>query len=142
MRCPDCEKFVSYDDSNEPEINDENIDDDGAISIGARIVLTCADCGNELKECEFNLDGNVPDEIAELHKGEGHELELTADSSELTTRSGYFKKGLFVPAYGRYAKTFYGVDVNYSVSCSCQEESVFSGNLMDDVQASSMDELV
>lgn len=144
MRCPECRKFASYDDSTEPDINSENIDNDGKISIDARIVLTCADCGTELKEAEFNLETNMPDEIVELHKGDDHYFELEISNQELTTKSGNFKKGVFVPAYGGYAKTFYGVNLTVEVKCKCQKQEdplLFSVDLEDDIQASSMEEL-
>jgi hypothetical protein len=62
MRCPDCNKFVSYDDTTEPEHNLEiNDNGDGSMQVtgDVKIVLTCAECGTELKEYTFEVDETV-----------------------------------------------------------------------------------
>lgn len=58
MRCPDCNKFVSYDDSAEPEVNDLNFND-GTVTGNVRVVLNCGDCGTELKEAAFDFETKV-----------------------------------------------------------------------------------
>lgn len=133
MRCDQCNKFVSFDDSNEPEINDESIEDDGNVLIEARIVLTCAECGQEMKSADFTFETSVDDDTVAAHKGEGHELEVRAESPEMTTR---------IEGKGRGAKTFYGVDLSCEVYCACQAEPIYTEDLNDDVQASYMEELV
>lgn len=110
MRCDQCNKFASYDDSTEPEV-DVDLNDDGTFNGNVRIVLTCNDCSQELKEASFNFDGEVPEEIIKKHKGDGHGLELEADAGELTNRG---------EGSGRYMKTFYGYDVALSLNCDCQ----------------------
>jgi hypothetical protein len=56
MRCPDCNKFVSFD---EPEIEGDDPDIVGtAVSGNVRIVLKCADCGGELMD-EVDVDQAV-----------------------------------------------------------------------------------
>lgn len=135
MRCPSCNKFAAYDDSTEPEIEVDLLDN-GTFSGNVRIVLTHDECGEELKEASFDFDGEVPDEIVEAHKGDGHSLDLTADGGELTCRT---------EGNGRYMKTFYGYDVAVELACDCQErgaESLWSQSFCDDMQASHMDELV
>lgn len=68
MRCPDCNKFVSYDDSNDPDIQDISYAD-GHVSAQIRVVLPCGDCGTELKSADFDLDLAVAlPEDAEDHK--------------------------------------------------------------------------
>ena len=133
MRCDQCNKFVSFDDSSEPEINNESIDDNGNVTIEARIVLTCAECGQEMKSGDFTLETTVGADTIEAHKGEGHELEVRAESSEMTTRS---------EGKGRGTKTFYGVELSCEVHCACQTEPVYTEDLSDDMQASYMDELI
>ena len=64
MRCPDCNKFVSYDDSAEPEVNDLEVSPEGGISGSVRVFLPCGECGTELKEYTFDIDTEV-----ELPKG-------------------------------------------------------------------------
>jgi hypothetical protein len=138
MRCDQCNKFAAYDDSNEPEIVNEGVD-----AIEARIYLTCADCGTELKEATFAFDSYLPDDLLAAHDGDGHELAVTIDNAELTSRQDG-KPG----TKARYRRTFYGVQIEYSVCCSCQDgtgdesAALFSGELSDDCQASAMDELV
>lgn len=64
MRCPDCNKFVSYDESAEPEVNDLQISE-GNVTGQVRVLLTCAECGTELKEANFDIDVSV--ELPEHH---------------------------------------------------------------------------
>lgn len=145
MRCPDCSKFVSYDDSTEPEVENLEVDEDGSVTGSVRIVLCCSECGNELKEANFDLEVDAGD-FAEEHKGEGHELSVEADGFELTTRaqSQDPKTGKAIPY--RYQKSFYGASGSVTVSCSCGGEGDTSASesydWSDDVQASGMDELV
>lgn len=65
MRCPDCNKFVAYDDSTEPEASLEASADGTGVSGDVRVLLTCAECGCELKENRFDIDETV--EIPEGH---------------------------------------------------------------------------
>lgn len=64
-RCYSCNKFVTKE-MNEPEIEGEQIDDDGNITADVRLVLVCSDCGTELAEStqQVEIDG------AEFHKCE------------------------------------------------------------------------
>jgi hypothetical protein len=138
MRCPDCNKFVAFDEA-DPEVDSLEISEDGTVTAEVRIVNNCADCGSELKEATFQLEEQV--DIPEGHSGEGHQLEIEEAGAERTQRSGYYKKGEFVSAGGRYAKTYYGASVSYEITCECGALEI-SGTLEDDVQASGMDELV
>jgi hypothetical protein len=139
MRCPDCNKFVAFDES-DPDVENIEVDDAGSVSITVKIVNTCEQCSQELKEATFELEADHSAE-ADGHQGEGHELSIEEDSSDRTSRSGYNGKKGFVPSAGRYAKTFYGAEVSYTIRCSCGELEI-SGTVGDDVQASGMDELV
>ena len=54
MRCPDCNKFVSYD---EPEVEVNSINVNGeAVTASVRVALNCADCSTGLKEAEIEAD--------------------------------------------------------------------------------------
>lgn len=131
MRCPDCNKFVSYDDSSEPEAELEV--DEQTISGTVRIVLTCQDCDTELKEATFDIDS--PWEGGEYHTGDEHELALNIVSTELTSRN--------TPARSpRYSKTFYGHSTEVEITCSCGKLEGVNETLEDDCQASGMEELV
>jgi len=139
MRCPDCNKFVGYDEA-DPEVNSLEVDDEGQVSAEVRIVNCCQDCGNELKEANFQFETDHADDVKE-HVGEGHGLEIEEESCERTSRSGNFKNGVFIPGGGRYAKTFYGVSLGYAIKCECEKLDLH-GTLEDEEQASGMEELV
>ena len=140
MRCPDCNKFVSFDEA-DPEVNTLEINEDGVVTAEVRIVNNCAECGTELKEATLEMEHDHSAECEE-HKGDGHELSVEESSSERDSRSGYFKKGVFTPAYGRYAKTLYSATVSYVITCSCSDEWKVEGDVSDEIQASHMDEMV
>lgn len=132
MRCPDCNKFAAYNDSTDPEVEIE-LADDGTFSGTVRVVLTHDECGTELKEASFDFEGEIPEDIVAVHKGDGHSLDLESGDAELTSRS---------EGKGRYAKTFYGYRASFDLACSCNgAEGLWSTEFTDDMQASHMDEL-
>jgi hypothetical protein len=129
-RCSSCNKFVSFDEQ-DPEVNDLEVDESGHVTVSVRIVNACADCGQELTEFTFELEGDV-----ELEKPEGdheHELEVEEVSCERTQRQDG-KAG--TPS--RYRRNFYGAELVAQVTCSCGFEHEVT--LQDDVQGSGMDE--
>lgn len=135
MRCPVCNKFASYDDGTEPEV-DVDLRDDGSFTGQVRIVLTHDECGTELKEASFEFEGQVPPEVLEAHSDEEHNLELECDSPELTQRG---------EGSGRYMKTFYGYSATVNLTCDKDEcrklGELWTADFDEDVQASYMDEL-
>ena len=133
MRCDQCNKFAAYDDSTEPEVNLDFDADTGDVTAQVRIVLTHDECGQELKEANFDFEESVPKEVLTAHRGDGHDLDLDEGNAELTTRG---------EGSGRYMKTFYGAMLEVAVTCECSSEPVWSHCFEDDVQASHMDELV
>lgn len=166
MRCPDCNKFVAYDDSNEPEADDVDIDRDGHVSGSIRVYLTCAECGTDLKEANFDLDVDMSEVVATHRKTvtEDRDEKLAdaiAKAEALDTNVDVEKiKTDFEAAHesceleiavdteltsrtegkGRGLKTFYGYHAVLSVKCSCGH--VFADEEHgDDMQASQMDEL-
>jgi hypothetical protein len=59
MRCPDCNKFVSFE-QGEPEAE---LEASGASLTGTiRIVLTCQECSTELKESTFDVEQDLQDD--------------------------------------------------------------------------------
>ena len=134
-RCPDCNKFVSYDESTEPEVN-VDIDSEGTITGDILIVLACAECGTELKETTFAIE--IESELREKHEGEGHELAVEVASAEMTSRQDVTdKKGKPIPI--RYRKTYYGVLAVLHMTCSCGLSKEVS--FEDEIQASALEEL-
>lgn len=133
MRCPDCNKFVSFEDG-EPEVESIDVDDAGGVTASVRVVDTCAECSTELREYTFELEGEPAFEDGKDHDEHGG-MEIEHDDPERTERMSGDAKTPF-----RYRKRFIGVIVHYTVTCECG--ATYEGDLADDVQASSMEELV
>ena len=139
-RCPDCNKFVGYDEA-EPEVNSLEIN--GTTITGeVRVTLNCAECGTELRESNFEPEielefvGLNPEELTKHFDDEGlpregHEVDVEGDAEFMSRTEGK----------GRGTKTFYGYNLNYTVTCSCQEEAIHSGSMDDYCQASSFEDL-
>jgi hypothetical protein len=140
MRCPDCNKFVAYE-QQDPEV-DLTVDDDRAedqeegsatVTASVRLVLACAECGTELKEA--TVEGQVVVDVKHP-RGEDHTLDVEEDGTETSCHQDG-KEG--TPA--RYRRTYYGADVSFAVKCSCGVE-VGTGSVSPEEQASAFDELV
>lgn len=154
MRCPDCSKFVSLEMSDPEDVNldvESTLDGETlslSVSMSARIVRCCADCGTELKEANIEASEEVEVDATTLvkcvHAGavsngvtmyewldDKHgDPEISDTSVEQIEEGG-----------GRYAKSFFGATVGYEVKCKCGE-SLHTGEISDKVAASAMDELV
>lgn len=153
MRCPDCRKFVSFD---EPtvELLWEEINDDGTINGEIRIVLTCAECATELKEASLEFDEQIdhecaPDTLKAYQDGlppadrweEGNDqYELEIDDPEPIDRyQDTNAKGK--PISPRYQKHYYGADISGRAICQkCGETIEFSVQVEE--QASGFDEMI
>lgn len=94
MRCPDCNKFVSYDDSNEPEADDADIDAEGHVTGTVRVYLTCAECGTDLKEANFDLLNIDYTEAVKAHREDAKDKRPPADDSCADSPTG---KHVFSP---------------------------------------------
>lgn len=129
MRCPDCEKMVSYGEAT-TEILDESIDG-GTFSCSVRIVLPCAECGTELKECilefEQEIDHECPveknesqDEQSSAFEDTTYELEI--DDPELIEdyrpKTRKLKNGTEKPVPFRYQKHYFGVSISGKAICN------------------------
>ncbi|MCJ7747898.1 MAG: hypothetical protein MUP27_09145 [Desulfobacterales bacterium] len=146
MRCPNCEKMVSYGDP-EMEVQSEDVDESGNVEATVRLALTCADCGEELKDNEFELSTQVEHEcskeklkeVKEEDQGEGFELELDEPESTEDYKPKTNKQGKPVPM--RYQKHFFGVKLTGKVTCNkCKEEIPIE--MEDECQASGFNECV
>lgn len=134
MRCPNCMKFVSFEE-NEPETQDVELSDT-SLSLEVRIVNVCADCGQELKEATIELSADLsPEATDHLDSTKGHELSAELESCDRTSRQDG-KPG--TPS--RYRHTFYGAEAEVMVTCSCGDYSEHT-IMSNDVAASAMDEL-
>ena len=156
MRCPDCNKFVPFDEPTaERESEEIGLDLNGnklAVNVSAsvRLVLPCGECGTELKETNFELEASADHECAQIPKDEGKARQVlddsdvgegdwddpeTGDYMQTKDRNG---KSIKDP---RYMKHFYTVTQAVTVKCPfCQEE--ISLEMQDEIQGSGMDEMV
>ena len=138
MRCSSCQKFVSFDDSTEPEVTLDVDKENGNVFGEVRIVLTCAQCSTELKEAVFDVDVDVGG-FTTAHLKESCVLDVECQSAEITQRTATVDRhGKHIKNF-RYAKSYYGASVSFLVTCSCKEQDEFSWE--DEIQASAMDEL-
>ena len=136
MRCPDCNKFVSFDSEGEPEID---VDVSGTSVVGsARITNNCAECSTELKEASFDISEDIPG--AEDHSECDGELSTEVEDAERIdrledrTRTGKPIKNM------RYMKHMYGASATIKVTCDkCDFEAEISWS--GEVSGSGMDEL-
>lgn len=138
-RCPDCNKFVSYDlphtveEKQGPEVDGENV------TASVRLVLNCGECYTELKEANLDLEAEVKHECSVLDPEDeetGPDYELVDDDNlsnewEATDRT---------EGKGRGQRTFYGASLTTKVKCVHCEEEV-EVELADDVQASNFEDV-
>jgi hypothetical protein len=123
MRCPDCSKFVSYDDPPTVEVNDTNIDGK-TLTVELRVTLLCADCSTELKGADLTAESEIEHKCDE---GEGKEPDFEVDgdpSAEGTSRQQTKDKHGKPIKSARYMRTYYGADITASVTCSHCEETI------------------
>jgi hypothetical protein len=156
-RCPDCNKFVSLDSDQEPEIN-ISVDDAGEVSGDASIANNCADCGTELTTASIDVAVG-PDDMKGEHPVTGKEITLAdyltalrAEADEVEKEHGEApeieieieneegERTSRTEGTGRRVRTFYGAKITGTVVVTYGErkfEASFEAE--DDVQASSMD---
>lgn len=139
MRCPDCNKFVSYGEQ-EPEIENEEMDGN-ELTVSVRVVLPCGECGTELKDASMDVWAEV-DHDCPMADDEDTEHGFTIDSTsaEFTERRVTTDaKGKTIPF--RYQKQYYGAEVTVDVTCNaCDETFTVTGSAEE--QASGFNELV
>jgi hypothetical protein len=127
-RCPDCNKFTSYAGDEEPELEDATVDDEGGWNASVRLHKDCGDCGTELAETTFDIDGQV-DLDGDHAKHDGFEIDVE-DLQQSEDSEGT----------GRGRRTYYGFTAIVRITCSCGVE-VYNQEHGDRCQASSLDQL-
>lgn len=153
MRCPDCNKFVPYDEpecelSGEPQICGDEV------TTTVTVNLNCGECGSLLKSAEIEASADFdhtckpldernaewePD--SEYEDGdEQYEIEDEGSpdgTSRLETKDRHGKQ---IKSH-RYMKTFYGFEQVVTVKCrKCGE--TFEVTIADEEQASAFEEQV
>ena len=159
MRCPDCNKFVSFNDpepamDSDPDITPAFADDKGntveadkatRVTFGLNgsvvVTLTCAECGTELKQGEITFECDtetfdIPDDFV-------------LDEDSIEWREGSVDGDSRTEGAGRYAKTFYGFvfsgavhfDMKPVKGKGASKHGEVSIEHSDHIQASHMDEI-
>ena len=150
MRCPDCNKFVSYDD---PQCEVNSVEIDGTtIRASVTVSLNCQDCGGTLKdseieaECDFDHECKPKSERpkeqapeADYKEGEDQfEIESDGDAEGTNRLQDKDRHGKQIKS-SRYMKSFYGFTMEPEIKCrKCGE--VFSVTLEGEEQASAFNE--
>lgn len=132
MRCPDCNRFVSFD---EPEIEWDVEVNQNNVGGNVRIALPCAECGAELKEAnlDFSLDiehecdpevyatyVKSVEELGQFHsysEEDDPEYEITSEDFNATDRYEDKDKNGKTIKNSRYMKHFYGADILLEIVC-------------------------
>ena len=134
MRCPDCNRFVSYDEP-EAEIDSYNFSEK-QLTAEVRIVLKCAECGEELKEATKTFEKEIICPECGSSNLECDNIDSNGDSrfEEKDDKGKPIKNS-------RYWKTFYIADLVIEMSClDCKHE--WMENEAVEEQASFFEELV
>ena len=150
MRCPDCNKFVSYD---EPQTEVQSVEIDGdSVRANVSVQLNCQECGNTLKDAEIEAEevinheckpdgereeGATPD--ADFKEGdEQYEIENDGDAEGTNRTETKDRHGKPIKS-SRYMKSFYGFTLKTELKClKCGE--TFSVSLEGEEQASAFNE--
>ena len=144
-RCPDCMKFVSLEQA-DPEVDNLEVDEAGTVTGEVRLVLTCADCGGEMKEVTLDFDVEADLDLSshiDAHNaaGEAFTLEVEEDGIDATDRyQTTDRHGKPIKNF-RYQRHFYGFELSVKVTCSCEREMEFDVSIAGDEQASAFEDL-
>lgn len=138
MRCPDCNKFVSFDTETDPEEESIDVTPQGEVSAVVRIVNMCQECGNYLKEATLEMEGVA--EIDHDAKCKESELEVSVDNwSRTDRRQTTDRHGKPIKSH-RYQRQYYGAEGTAHVVCACGASADVP--LSGEVMASGMEEMV
>lgn len=139
MRCPDCNKFVSY---GEMEIEIDTEIDGDTVTVSGTLILPCGNCGIQLKSLDVSdqieITHDCQDGSAPLAPGADAYALDSAEGDPTERRQSTDAKGKPIPV--RYQKTYYGADIRVVVKCNrCAELIELSAAIED--QTSSFEEL-
>lgn len=133
-RCPDCNKFVGLE-QGDPEL-DLSVEGDRVTGY-VRLVLTCADCGGEMKEANLDIDLDIDHDC---EKNEDDDFEIEDESAEPTDRyETKDRHGKAIKNF-RYQKHFYGAEISITVRCNNCNETIELADAVEE-QASGFDDL-
>lgn len=146
MRCPNCNKFVPLE-LQEPEVDclevtyneaaDAQSEPTFTITGNVRIVRTCEECGQEMKEATLEIE-------QEVDLGENVDFKMTdklrADPAPLENVHVEEEVESLEEGGGRYAKSYFGASIHFTVYLD--KVAVAAVDWSDKIAASEMDELV
>jgi hypothetical protein len=115
MRCPDCAKFVSFD---EPNVDAISVDVDGdMLAMSGEIVLPCGECGTDLRSASVELSvvlaGYFPPVGGDDIKIE-YEMDGDADVSSFDRYEDKDRHGKPIKST-RYMKKYYVVEASVEI---------------------------
>ncbi len=135
MRCPECNKFVSME-AGDPEVEDITILDD-EVKCTVRLVVNCAECGNELKEYMSEPSELLQDK---LYKATGYDEHFDEEGEPIGDECEMMVEETGVEPMDKIEKrkTLHGAEINYEVKCTCSKGVTFcEGTLESDYVATS-----
>lgn len=142
-KCPSCNLFCGLE-TQDPEVYDIQIDEDGRVTGQIHLARNSSCCGDEVKYYDFDIDLEPEEDVAEhttehSKLGEAYDLSIDENSIEYTERmdNGLTKKGKPIPL--RFRRSYYGYSASFNIKCSCGKLDV-DIQVEDEVQASGMDE--
>lgn len=158
MRCPDCNKFVAFEEGNVENLEAEVDSESGSVQVTGEMTLPCAECGTELKSCSFDESFEIDKSVWPEIKGETESIEYELDGDAgfeavedvQRTMKKKTKKGIVeVPIKNpRYMKTLRGFSVTGAVKRTVTfkgdkepQEDTHEFEFQSTVPASSFDEL-
>lgn len=118
-------------DFGDPEVESLEVDESGNVTARVRIVRSCADCGMDLKEASLDMEEAL-DLSGHVKEGQEdkHEFSIDEESVDQVEEGG-----------GRYQKSYFGAEIAFAVTCSCDAAWKLEGKISDKVAASEMEEL-
>ena len=127
-RCQSCNQFCSIE-AEAPEIDSEDVDNDGEVTLSVRVPYNSGCCGDEVASGDYELCGDVGFEHAK-EDCEGP-VSLEVVSSEATDRyQETDRHGKPIKSF-RYKRHYYGVEATIKVTCEgCGAEA--EGDLADE----------
>jgi hypothetical protein len=142
MRCPDCSKFVSFD---EPavEVESEEVEriDESTVRVTAdvHVTLKCADCGTELKETNIEYDGECEVPEPEDTGENPYDLEVNVEATPTDWYNNKDRHGKPI-RNPRYQTHYYGADLAITVTDEAAVPHDFEAQVGE--AASAFDEMV
>lgn len=134
-RCGNCNKFVSYGDP-DIEVNSERVEDGVALA-DVEVYLTCAECGQQIKQALLSFEEPVEHECEKISDPTDYDHTRTdwsaTDRVDMRVKNG--KAG-----HPRTWRTYYGATVTLTFNCGhCGEEVEVVGEVEE--QASAFEDL-